>query len=170
MRRSSGEKAAKVKGTTGPDERALRPLWNTEARSLPFAALQTRAESSQAAVRTSVSSWLKLAESKLSLVALFDWTAFVKARELPHCASVTTFCDGAGAVFTTAFLAADFLANTFFTAAFLAGATFAAAGTAFFAAAFFSAHRFFKAATMFALPALLGVRFAFGASGVAAST
>jgi hypothetical protein len=38
---------------------------------------------------------------------------------------------------------------------------------AFFATAFFAAHRFFKAATMFALPAALSVRFGSGGANVA---
>jgi len=54
--------------------------------------------------------------------------------------------------------------DIFFFAAFTEGAfTAAFLTTTFFAAAFFAAHRFFKAATMFALPALLSFRLALGA-------
>jgi hypothetical protein len=44
---------------------------------------------------------------------------------------------------------------------------FATTGFGFDVAAFFVAHRFFKAATMFALPALLSFRFGFDVSVVA---
>ena len=66
----------------------------------------------------------------------------------------------AGAAFFAIFTGA-FFAVAFFTAVFLATTGLA------FAAALFAAHRFFKAATMFALPALLSFRLAFGAPEVA---
>jgi hypothetical protein len=50
-----------------------------------------------------------------------------------------------------------------FAATFFTGAAFFAA--AFFAADFFAFHLFFKAATMFALPAALSVRFGAAGSG-----
>ena len=64
------------------------------------------------------------------------------------------------------FFAADFLATAFFTAAFFGAAFFATADFALAASAFFAAQRFFKAATMFALPALLSFRFGFAGSCV----
>src|ERR1035437_4272434 len=72
-----------------------------------------------------------------------------------------------GAVFLTgaAFFAA--FAGAVFTAAFLTPAFLAATGFGFAVAAFFAAHRFFKAATIAALPALLSLRLGFAASGVA---
>jgi hypothetical protein len=72
---------------------------------------------------------------------------------------------GAGAVF----FAADFLATTFFPAAFFGAAFFAAAGFDLAASAFFAAHRFFKAATIAALPALLSLRFGFNVAGAGGS-
>src|SRR5260370_12422680 len=66
---------------------------------------------------------------------------------------------------SAAFRAGD---SFFFATAFFAAAFFCTAGFGFAVAAFFSAHRFFNAATMFALPDLLSFRFlGFGASGVA---
>src|ERR1019366_8720680 len=58
---------------------------------------------------------------------------------------------------------AFFFAATFLTAVFLA------AGFGFDAAAFLAAHRFFKAATMFARPALLSFLLGFAGSGVVAA-
>src|ERR1019366_5487364 len=71
--------------------------------------------------------------------------------------------------FTAAFLAttfftAAFLATTFFTAAFLATTGFDLA-----ASALFNAHRFFVAATIAALLALLNLRFGFGVAGAGGS-
>lgn len=63
------------------------------------------------------------------------------------------------------FLAGGALTAAFLTAAFLAGADFFAAGECAFNADFFAAQRFFKAATMFALPALLSVRFGLAGAG-----
>jgi hypothetical protein len=71
------------------------------------------------------------------------------------------FFPGPFAGASAAFLATILFAEACFTAAFLGAADLD------LAAAFFAAHRFFKAATMFALPALLRFRFAFGASCVA---
>ena len=72
----------------------------------------------------------------------------------------------AGAVVS---FAGDFFTDAFFTGAFFFAAfltaAFAEAGCAF-AAAFFAAQRFFKAATIAALPALLSFRFGFAGSGV----
>jgi len=51
----------------------------------------------------------------------------------------------------------------------LGAAFFATAGAIFFAAAFFSRHRFFKAATIAALPALLSLRFGSGVAGAGGS-
>ena len=70
----------------------------------------------------------------------------------------------AGALFFTTF------AGAFFTTAFLTAPFFVAAGFGLAVAAFFAAHRFFKAATIAALPALLSLRLGLGASsGVAGS-
>jgi hypothetical protein len=89
------------------------------------------------------------------------------------CEAVTR-ADFFGAVFWTATLVAAFLtvffaafAGAVFNAAFLTPAFLAATGFGLAVAAFFAAHRFFKAATIAALPALLSLRLGFGASGVA---
>ncbi len=78
--------------------------------------------------------------------------AALAARAFARFATSAAFRAGDSFLFATAVLAAVF---------------FWVAGFDLAAAAFFSAHRFFNAATMFALPALLSFRFAFGASGIA---
>lgn len=85
------------------------------------------------------------ATAGVGVVAVFFATVFFAATFLAGAAFFAAFADGA---VTAAFLAAVFLET----------------GTAFFAA-FSLAHLFFKAATMFALPALLSVRLGFAGSG-----
>src|SRR5258708_3511092 len=69
-----------------------------------------------------------------------------------------------GAVFLSAFFAA--VAGAVFTAAFLVAVFLVAACSSFAASARFNAHRFWVAATIAALPALLSFRFGFDSSGI----
>src|ERR1039457_7019636 len=76
-------------------------------------------------------------------------------------AGAAVFCGRLAATFFAAFREA--FTGDFFATAFLwAGVCWALAAA--FAAAFFAAHRFFKAATIAALPALLSLRLDLGAS------
>src|ERR1035441_6476277 len=77
-------------------------------------------------------------------------------------AGVAVFCGRLAATFFAAFREA--FTGAFFATVFLAAGVCWALAAAF-AAAFFAAHRFFKAATIAALPAALSFRFGLGASG-----
>ena len=77
-------------------------------------------------------------------------------------AGAAVFCGRLAATFFAAFREA--FTGAFFATVFLAAGVCWALAAAF-AAAFFAAHRFFKAATIAALPAALSIRFGLGASG-----